>query len=274
MRRRVRRPVHPVRDRCSRRQAAGSSAAHLGIPANQTGQAPLQLLVRPGNGVIVTCVPAGQAASLRRPVLEFPDTMSAQGVPAGQTGSIAAPRTRPRSASRPRVPVFPRSGGLHCGWLQAMIGSYGQSVLPPVSGGLHCGAESVYLSGSMPLCSRWLAAGSIAACSAEFLAEVGQSSCRPSAGSIVARNTRRSPATSVPCSRRSTAGSIAAGHPSRSRPLWLRAFPSVSGGLYCGGWTQPSSRRGRSYPAVDGGLHCGDNTGTAGDFQQAQCSHR
>ena len=73
------------------------------------------------------------------------------------------------------------------------------------------------------------------------------------------------------CSRRPTAGSIAAGSGSTDRPGAV--LPPVSGGLHCGSTTATSIGAGDSAPAVHGGLHCGRRR-RAPTARQLTCSRR
>ena len=146
-------------------------------------------------------------------------------------GSIAA-RTGPHDCQRaPGAPAVRRRAPLRHESV-SMPRSCG--VLPPFDGGLHCGTTLRDLIG------RQLGAPAVQ---------------------------RRAPLRLLPqsrsrragrCSRRSTAGSIAA---SAARSLVGRGVtgaPAVRGGLHCGcRCSSPGAQDGLMLPPINGGLHCG-----------------
>ena len=108
-----------------------------------------------------------------------------------------------------------------------------QRVLPPLNGGLHCGVVSC------SDCDRAMAG----APASQRRAPLRRLPCPAPPGGA------------CPCSRLSTAGSIAARH---GRVLAAWVLPPLNGGLHCGGYWLPVCRgRAQVLPPLNGGLHCG-----------------
>src|SRR5487761_1567303 len=175
-------------------------------------------------------------------------------------GSIAAAPTTPAVSCGAGV-LPPINGGLHCGdprharWSPAW-----PRVLPPINGGLHCGLHRDPTSHRRHLRAP---------------AYQRRAPLRPYPGSVAAPQVS-------PCSRLSTAGSIAAMLPPRrpcSRscaPAYQRraplrrdycpiyvlgkkgVLPPINGGLHCGVPACGSELPGVIVlPPINGGLHCG-----------------
>ena len=113
------------------------------------------------------------------------------------------------------------------------------AVLPPLDGGLHCssGTEPMWVktSGALPPSDGGLHCGS--------------SGIRPTLSA-----TRK-------CSRRPTAGSIAAGTAGGRSRCRRTVLPPLSSGLHCGsGRPRDGTSTARVLPPLSGGLHCGPQT--------------
>src|SRR6266566_112918 len=183
----------------------------------------------------------------------------------------------------------PLVGGLHCGCTTTARRSAGRRVLPPLVGGLHCGTRSVpamVTDGSE--CSRRWSAGSIAAATGQA-PSTRQAPSAPAAGRRAPlRHDRRGAVGSVlrpvlpplvggphcgmillpkfdplirECSRRWSAGSIAAARP---HPSLASSSPSApaAGRRAPLRLSRPAREpdRYQVLPPLVGGLHCGAST--------------
>jgi len=135
-------------------------------------------------------------------------------------------------------------------------------VLPPLVGGLHCGG----LVQPFPGIVSWhvlppLVGGLHCGISAQFWASSGTRMCsrRSSAGSIAAAKVTVTWDQPGECSRRSSAGSIAAHRQGWHDVTSKWVLPPLVGGLHCGQVPYAVGEGGAIVlPPLFGGLHCGD----------------
>ena len=138
-------------------------------------------------------------------------------------------------ACRKRLLLPPFTGGLHCGEGSATRSDRCGRLLPPFTGGLHCGGSALRQSS---------AASADAAPAVQRRAPLRHP------------DPRHTPA-HLGCSRRSTAGSIAASRCRSTGAAPIRVLPPFTGGLHCGRPALDVLGGDQVLPPFNGGLHCG-----------------
>src|SRR6266566_3538454 len=220
-------------------------------------------------------------------------------------GSIAATGSCWPTRRTPGRVLPPLVGGLHCGKKTGSTAALAaKGVLPPLVGGLHCGSPS---SGRSCTARRGAPAAGRRAplrrtthkpcagrgdrvlpplvgglhCGALFVVVEGK--CRNGAPAAGRRAPLRlqledvSERERVECSRRWSAGSIAA-HSTAVLPLAPDpVLPPLVGGLHCGPpdqWRPVSSCSASVLPPLVGGLHCGTVLPCIRSIEACRCSRR